>query len=231
MAELDAVLDEATTNAPTLNDEQTFRRVVSLMKEWGPDEGSRGRDRGYRLVDHLDAGLNETSASQWDRGIVERWRGNYAADVSVNGEIGVAIVGDARVASVRSIKTRLDVLGERYNYVVVCWWDDSSAHADVRRTVERNTTARRLGLDGLAFCNSDRASERDGRRSAGLGIEAASVAKFGVVAVLLSAAVAAAARPELWIGVGPVPALAAVFLSMTGLLFLFALTLSAFAVR
>lgn len=233
MAEPDGAtfVDDEVADDGTADDERKLREVVSLLREWRPGDGSSSRDRGYRLADHLDAGLNGTATSQWDQDIIEQWQGNYAADVSVNGEIGIAIVGDARVASARSIKTRLDVLGERYNYVVVFWWDDTSEHADVRRTVKRNVTAKRLGLDGLAFCNSSRTRERDGRRSTGLGISAASTTKLSVVAALLVAAVAAAARPELQAAVRSLPALALAFLSMTGLLFLFALALGAFAAR
>jgi hypothetical protein len=134
---------------------ETFSNVVSGLSEWDPDEGgSHAETRRVRAF--LEATLNEDSESPWERDIVERRRGSAAADLSVNGEIGVALVDDVGPSTAADLRVALPLLAERYNFIVVYWLDASSAGADYRRSVERGVSTDRLDVTGLRFVTARR---------------------------------------------------------------------------
>jgi len=71
----------------------TFETVVGLLERWEPGVTETGTAAG-RLQRFLDRGLNDDDDGVLDRDVVERRRGSNEADVSVNGEIGIKLVGE-----------------------------------------------------------------------------------------------------------------------------------------
>lgn len=132
----------------------TFDAVVAHLDAWEPGEGSN-RTAAQRLQSFLDRRLNAGSDSVWDRDVVERRRGSAAADITVNGEIGVTLVDEVRPKTVADVRVALSLLAEQYNFVAVYWLDATPETADYRRSVERGASAGRLGVDGLRFVAAD----------------------------------------------------------------------------
>ncbi|MFC6940925.1 hypothetical protein ACFQE8_13300 [Salinirubellus sp. GCM10025818] len=141
--------------------EAKFHEVVGLLEDWSPDPEDRGVEVSRGLRRMLDARLNAEESSRWDRDIVERQRGTLAADVTINGEIAVAVLGSARTAAVSSIRSRLSLLGGRYNYLVVYWRDAVDDDGDARRLIERRTTARSIGVEGIVFVGEEVPGDAD----------------------------------------------------------------------
>jgi hypothetical protein len=140
----------AVEDGVTSDPEGRFEAVVEELRAWEPG-GSGNLAESGRARAFLDARLNEGTGSPWERDVVERRRGSTAADLSVNGEIGVVLVDDAGPATAADLRVALALLGERYNFVVVYWLDASPAGADYRRSVERGASAEQLHLAGLRF--------------------------------------------------------------------------------
>jgi hypothetical protein len=138
-----------------------FHEVVGLLEDWSPDPEDRGVEVSRGLRRMLDARLNAEGPSRWERDIVERQRGTLAADVTINGEIAVAVLGSARTAAVSSIRSRLSLLGGRYNYLVVYWRDAVDDDGDARRLIERRTTARSIGVEAIAFVGEEVPEDAD----------------------------------------------------------------------
>ena len=128
----------------------TFLAVVAALGAWEP-AGSGTGTASRRVRSFLEARLNDGTDSPWERDVVERRRGSAAADLAVNGEIGVTLVDDVGPATAADLRVALPLLAERYNFVVVYWLDASAAAADYRRSVERGASADRLGVDDLRF--------------------------------------------------------------------------------
>jgi len=212
--------------------ESTFHDITELLDGWSPDPEDRGIEVSRGVRDMLDDGLNAGATSRWDRDIVERRRGALAADVTVNGEIAVAILGSARIAAVSSIRSRLSLLGDRYNYLVVYWRDAAEDDGDARRLIERRTTARSLGVEAVSFVGA--AEPAAGTPAAagpfplvGVVSRAAPVGLVLGVTVFVSTTGAVRGIDA----IGRFPPLARAFVLASGLLFLFVLGLAAFLVR
>jgi len=166
----------------------TFESVVDLLEQWEPDVAETGTAAG-RLQGFLDRGLNADADtdSVLDRDVVERRRGSNEADVSVNGEIGVKLVGEVRGATVDEVNVTLSLLSDWYSFVAVYWLDPSPEGADYRRTIERKASAPRLDLRGLAFVAGDSDDPDDADRSAGpAGLVGLSAGVAGLVAMALA---------------------------------------------
>jgi hypothetical protein len=212
--------------------ESTFHDVTELLDGWSPDPEDRGIEVSRGVRDMLDGGLNADATSRWDRDIVERRRGALAADVTVNGEIAVAILGSARMAAVSSIRSRLSLLGDRYNYLVVYWRDAADDDGDARRLIERRTTARSLGVEAVSFVGATEPAA--GTPAAGDPFPLVSVASRAVpVGLVLGVAVSVSTTGAVrGIDViGRFPPLARAFVLGSGLLFLFVLGLAVLLVR
>jgi hypothetical protein len=212
--------------------ESKFRDVTALLDDWSPDPDDRGIEVSRGVREMLDGELNGGASSRWDRDIVERRRGALAADVTVNGEIAVAILGTARMAAVSSIRSRLALLGDRYNYLVVYWRDTADDDGDARRVIERRATARSLGVDEVSFVSAGTPGP-DGPGDSGsfptAGIAAGALATAGALGLALFLSATSVAR-----GVDVVrgfPPLARAFLLGSGFLFLFALGIAVLLVR
>jgi hypothetical protein len=152
--------------------------------------------------------------------------------VTVNGEIAVAILGSARMAAVSSIRSRLSLLGDRYNYLVVYWRDAADDDGDARRLIERRATARSLGVEGVAFVDGDDPAPdepTDDGRFPVPGLTAGSAVLGVAVALgLLLATTGAVHGVDV---VGRFPPLARAFVLGSGLLFVFALGLAALLIH
>lgn len=138
-----------------LDPDAKFTTVVSCLEEW-QHGGENQFAAPQRLRQYLDARLNADSESPWERDVVERRRGSQAADVVVNGEIGVKLVQSVRPSMVTDLRVALDLLGDQYNYVAVYWVEATASTADRRRTIERKTAASRFGLREVAFVTAER---------------------------------------------------------------------------
>lgn len=135
---------------PLTDPRETFEAVVGHLRAWEP--GAAGNRRApQRLQAFLEARLNAGADTVWERDVVERQRGSVAADLAVNGEIGVKLVEEVGPSRASEVGVAVDLLGDRYNYVAVYWLDATPATADSRRSVERSVSAARVGVDGLAF--------------------------------------------------------------------------------
>lgn len=205
-----------------------FREVVGLLDGWSPDPEDRGTEVSRQLRETLDRRLNDAESSRWDRDIVERRRGALTADVTVNGEIAVAVLGSARMAAVSSVRSRLDLLGGRYNYLVVYWRDAVAEDGDARRLIERRATARSLGVEDVSFVGPEPPGAAAGEGTGWPPSPATALVALVVPVGLLFAATGAARGFAV---VGRFPPLARAFLAGVGLLFLLVLAFAALLVR
>jgi hypothetical protein len=138
--------------------DQTFEDVVAAIADWeGPEVGNADATR--QLQAHLETSLNQPDQSVWDRDIVERGQGSVAADLLVNGEVGLRLVDSTQSTSVSDLRVALALLADRYNYLIVCWLDADRASSDYRRSVERASSATRLGVERLQFVTGSRCAE------------------------------------------------------------------------
>lgn len=208
--------------------ESKFRDVTALLDDWSPDPDDRGIEVSRGVREMLDGELNGGASSRWDRDIVERRRGALAADVTVNGEIAVAILGTARMAAVSSIRSRLALLGDRYNYLVVYWRDAVTEDGDARRLIERRATARSLGVEDVSFVGPEPPGAAAGEGTGWPPSPATALVALVVPVGLLFAATGAARGFAV---VGRFPPLARAFLAGVGLLFLLVLAFAALLVR
>lgn len=124
----------------------TFEAVADHVDTWRPE---RATGRGLR--EYLNARLNEGVENVWERDVVEGEPGSSRVEVVVNGEIAVAFAEPVGPSTVPELRRSLSALADRYNYLVVYWRDPNEEHRGYRRSVERSTSARRLGTRGLRF--------------------------------------------------------------------------------
>lgn len=139
----------------------TFESVVGLLECWQPDEVDNESAPG-RLQRFLDRGLNSDSDGVFEQDVVERRRGSTPADISVNGEIGITLVGEVRQTTIDEVKVTLSLLADWYNFIAVYWLDPSPESIDYRRTIERQTSGPRLGIRRLSFITGGAADESSG---------------------------------------------------------------------
>ncbi|WP_159899116.1 hypothetical protein [Salinirussus salinus] len=139
-------IDEPDPSDP----DATFAAVVDLLESWDSPR-THNTTAARHLRDHLDRGLNDDDSPVWTRDIVERRRGSSSADLIINGEIGVKLVGRAGSADHSDLTVVLRLLAERHNYLAIYWLDTSPAETDHRRNVERGTSTTQLGLKQLEF--------------------------------------------------------------------------------
>lgn len=213
--------------------ESKFHEVINLLDGWSPDPEDRGVEVSRGMREMLDRALNADASSRWDRDIVERQRGALAADVTVNGEIAIAILGSVRMAAVSSIRSRLSLLGGRYNYLVIYWRDEASADNDARRLIERRATARSLCVEGVSFVGADAPEVEDEKGDEAwfsTGKLVAGSVIIGVVFVLIVFLSTTGLAQGVDI-VGRFPPLARAFVLGSGLLFVFTLGLAVLLVQ
>lgn len=201
----------------------TFDAVLDHLEAWESAESAV--DTVETLRRYLDHRLNSQAASLWDRDIVERQRGSSIGDLVVNGEIGVKVVGSVGPSTAKQVRLTLDLLAQRYNFVVVLWLDAASAEADYRRSIERASSAERLGIDGLAFVthSSPDSEERVVVETGGL------LSEFGL-GLAVAGLGAAGAGAVLWT-LGRLSGLGLVFLVVVASLFVGTIALAWLLVR
>jgi hypothetical protein len=144
----------------------TFGNVVELLERWQSHEVDNESAPG-RLQRVLDRGLNSETDDVLDRDVVERRRGSNPADVTVNGEIGITLIGEVRQSTIDEVTVALSLLADWYNFIIVYWLDPSPESIDYRRTIERRTSGARLGVRRLSFVTggeADGGSEPVSRR-------------------------------------------------------------------
>lgn len=95
----DPAVDSADRPAQS-DPDATFAAVLELVQSWEPVSVSTATKAGH-LCSYLEQGLNDDDSSVWERDIVEKRRGSMAADLVVNGEIGIKLVGKTRSAGGR----------------------------------------------------------------------------------------------------------------------------------
>ncbi len=145
----DPAVDSANRSEQS-DPDATFVAVLDLVQSWEPVPVSTATKVGH-LCSYLEQGLNDDDSPVWERDIVEKRRGSMAADLVVNGEIGLKLVGKTRSAGGDDLSVTLRLLSERYNYLVVYWLDASPAGADYRRNLERRISAHRSDVKALRF--------------------------------------------------------------------------------
>lgn len=141
---------------PSLDDSPraTFEAVVDLLERW-ETTGGDNQSTPNQLQQFLEQELNDETDSILDRDIVERHSGSNAADLSVNGEIGIKIVGEVRRSTVDQMNNTLSLLSGLYRFVAVYWLAPSAETSDYRRTIERMALRNDLGLKGLRFVTGE----------------------------------------------------------------------------
>ena len=132
----------------------TFESITNLLERW-ETAGIDNQSGRAHLQQFLDDELNDETDSILDRDIVERHSGSNAADLSVNGEIGIKLVGEVRRSTVDQLNNTLSLLSDLYRFVAVYWLAPSSETDDYRRTVERTASKTGLGLKGLRFVTGE----------------------------------------------------------------------------
>lgn len=142
--------EEHTDRAAPSDPDETFAAVVDLLESWD-SPGAHNTTVARHLRGHLDGELNDDDSPVWDRDIVERRRGSSSADLVVNGEVGIKLVGRTGSVNHSELTVVIQLLAERHNYLVIYWVDPSPAGADYRRSVERGVSAGQLGLKQLEF--------------------------------------------------------------------------------
>lgn len=170
---------------------ETFATVVETLEGWEPGSEAGEGTVGHRLRRRLVSHLNPPGTNPWEAHIVEHNRSSHAADVVVDGEIGVAIVHEVRTGTLDAVRTRLALLADQHTYLAVYWWDALPQSADSRRLIERRYSARRLGLNGLEYVSRPAVSAFSGaveRGGVGLGSVARQLFLFAVTGVLAAAA-------------------------------------------
>lgn len=137
---------------PSLDDSPraTFEAVVDLLEHW-ETTGIDNQRVPNQLQQFLEQELNDETDSLLDRDIVECHSGSNAAEVSVNGEIGIKLVGEVRQSTVDQMTLTLSLLSDWHNFVVVYWLEPSAETSDYRRTIERTTSRTDLDLKDLRF--------------------------------------------------------------------------------
>lgn len=161
---------------------ETFEAVAGGVDAWRPE-----RATGWGLQEHLDSLLNEGAEDVWERDIVEREPGSSHAEVVVNGEIVVTFAEAVGPSTVPDLRRSLSTLADRYNYIIVYWRDPDEEHRGYRRSVERSTSARRVGTRGLRFVTPPVESGADGDSLPlpSLSMVAAGLVLFGAIPALL----------------------------------------------
>jgi hypothetical protein len=174
--------DRSVADAPA----KTFTTVIEELRAWEP-AGRRSIAASERVRGYLDNRLNDPDESPWERDVVERRRGSTAADLSVNGEIGVMLVSRVGPVAAGELRVAIQLLAERYNYVVVYWLDGSPAGVDGRRSVKRSVSAARLDLDELEFVAAPSPAPTADRSLVGATFVAAGSIRRAVPALIVSA--------------------------------------------
>jgi len=158
---MDELSDEHADEAVSSSPDATFAAVVDLRRSWDTPAG-HNTTAVRHLRGYVDAGLNGGDSAVWDQDIVERRRGSSSADLVVNGEIGVKLVGRTGSADPGDLTVVIRLLAERHNYLVIYWLDTSPAGTDYRRNVERGTSAAKLDLKRLEFVGRPSAESGSG---------------------------------------------------------------------
>lgn len=194
---MDELASDSTDRLEQSEPDATFVAVLDHLESWEPVSMSTATKAGH-LRSHLERGLNDDDTSVWERDIVERRQGSMAADLVVNGEIGIKLVAKTGSAGHRDLISILRLLSERYNYLAIYWLDPSPAGTDSRRNLERRASAHRSELEALRFVERSRGGSdpagRDGStvdilRPAGVLLAGGTfVVGSGIVAWLLTRA-------------------------------------------
>lgn len=116
----------------------TFGAVVGLLRRWQPDEGDNESAPG-RLQRFLDRGLNSNGDNVFEQDVVERRRGSAPANISVDSEIAITLVDEARQTTIDKMNVTLSLLADWYNFIAAYWLDPLPESIDHQRTIERQT--------------------------------------------------------------------------------------------
>ncbi len=147
---MDDLATDSIDRSEQSDPDETFAAVLDRLGSWEPGSEHAATTAGH-LRTYLKRQLNGDQSSVWERDIVERRRGSMAADVVVNGEIGIKLVGKTGSPGPGDLSVTLLLLSERYNYLAIYWLDASPAGADHRRSLERRISAHQSDIKGLQF--------------------------------------------------------------------------------
>lgn len=163
----------------------TFQAVVRALERWQPGEVDN-QNVPDRLRQSLDRELNGETDGVLDRDVVERRRGSNPADITVNGEIGIRLVGQVRQATINEVNVTLSLLAGWYNFVVIYWLDPSPRNTDYRRTIERNSSSHQLGVRRLSFVTGGEVDGPEPGDVSGRSSHALAVSTAGLFSLVLS---------------------------------------------
>lgn len=129
-------------------EDEAFERVLGAVERWTPPTSRRGRHATPvgDLRRHLDRDLNEGVDSAWQTHAVESPSGSNACDVVVDGIVGVKLVPSISERLKLGLQRELNIVTERYEYLILYGLDLQTEHVDTWRVMKRRTSADALGV-------------------------------------------------------------------------------------
>jgi hypothetical protein len=181
----DSTERDGATPVPGNGPITTFETVVELLERWQSEEVDNESAPG-RLQQVLERELNDETDGVLDRDVVERRRRASPADVTVNGEIGITLIGEVRQSTIDEVTVELSLLADWYNFIIVYWLDPSPESIDYRRTIERRTSGARLGIRRLSFVTGEGAEGEEAASGSGGPFRPSTLAGGVLVGLVLS---------------------------------------------
>lgn len=125
---------------------ETYDAVVDALETWNPYHAEVGLSQMARQY------LGQTLDG---RRRITRGHGGLAVDLVVDDTVAVVFLESPNAYSGQQVAAQLKAIGERFPYLVVYWWNNSSFDSNSHRTLNRRYTASKLGVRGLTHISRD----------------------------------------------------------------------------
>ena len=133
---------------------ETFDAVVEALDAWNPYHAETGLSQLARQ--YLEQTLDD-GPSHRNRRRIKRGRGGLAVDLVVDDTVAIVLLESPNAYSGQQVAAQLKAIGERFPYLVIYWWNNSSFHSNSHRTLSRRYTPSKLGVRDLAHISRDNA--------------------------------------------------------------------------
>lgn len=179
-----------TTRPDGRTGREVFRATTHAVEAWAGQETVPSSCVPVHVGAHVESSLNDVVEDVWEREVVERPSDTTAADIVVNGTVGVVVVTDFPADCLAVAGQYLDDYVAQYRYLVVYAHELSEREATRLRTAEQRYLDAELDLRGFEVvsraspssgngCERNDRSQSSGRPTgvaAGLGVAAAAAA-------------------------------------------------------
>lgn len=148
-------------------DAEVFADLTAVVRTWTDGASRPAEHVPQHLGAYVEERLNEDAEDVWERDVVERPALPSAADIVVNGAIGIVVVREFGPTRPQALKGRLGGYTEQYEFLLFYVHELSPRDASRWRTTQERVLSGRTDVRDLEVVTRERPEARQsGTRSA-----------------------------------------------------------------